>query len=481
MNKAYILLLTATISTAICSHGQVEGGNFQEFRKAMLNDFGSYRKSVLDNYASFLEGIWRDYECFRGEQRETFPKPTCPPVAVTPDKRPPVTVPPKNVAPSEVAKEPQNIQPHTFEKYFEFSFYGIQTRVPNVEIPDLPGIHDTKDFANCWRKLASKDVTLCAVKELRATADTLGLNDYLTFEFVQSWAEAVYKDAPRTCKASLTHYILNNMGYDVRLALTSNYDPILLIPCEQQVYGKAFLRIGSQRYYVFGTNTDLGNTVISTCDIPVSQHTGRVMDLRLKPLNLPYRPHHYSITHGSIKIEGDVNANIFPILYHYPQMSIADYAVSEIDPALRKSIVRQIRDQLFQQQPREKVNSLLQFVQNGFTYATDQTAHGFEKPYFFEEMLYYAACDCEDRALFYSYLLNKAFDLDCHIIHYPGHESVAVRLEDGIEGDHYIHDGAYFYVSDPTYIGATTGMCMPDFRHVTPEIDYKYTNLSNKN
>ena len=62
-------------------------------------------------------------------------------------------------------------------------------------------------------------------------------------------------------------------------------------------------------------------------------------------------------------------------------------------------------------------------------------------------------------------------NLDCHLVKYPGHECVAVRLTCPIEGSGYIYKGAYYSISDPTYVGAMTGMCMPDYLHEKPVIE----------
>ena len=34
-----------------------------------------------------------------------------------------------------------------------------------------------------------------------------------------------------------------------------------------------------------------------------------------------------------------------------------------------------------------------------------------------------------------------------------------------------IYKGAYYSISDPTYVGAMTGMCMPDYLHEKPVIE----------
>ena len=84
-------------------------------------------------------------------------------------------------------------------------------------------------------------------------------------------------------------------------------------------------------------------------------------------------------------------------------------------------------------------------------------------------------CDCEDRSIFYAYLVHEILGLDVLLIGYPGHECTAVALSvvpQNATGLKY-RDKVY-YVCDPTYIGADIGMCMPDYMNACPEIEEWY-------
>ena len=113
---------------------------------------------------------------------------------------------------------------------------------------------------------------------------------------------------------------------------------------------------------------------------------------------------------------------------------------------------------------------MLQFIQS-FAYATDNEQFGYEKPFFIEEILYYPKCDCEDRSIFYYFLVTKLLGNSVHLVSYPNHECTAVNFSQQLNVDSYIYQGKQYVICDPTYIGATIGMCMPDFRNVKPEID----------
>lgn len=163
-----------------------------------------------------------------------------------------------------------------------------------------------------------------------------------------------------------------------------------------------------------------------------------------------------------------------PILYHYPQMPVGDFAQSNIQPELRAQLVGQVKEQLKDMSGDEGVAALLKFMHTVFQYSTDEDFHGFEKPYFLEETLYYPKNDCEDRAIFYSYFLWNALGRESQLVCFPGHETVTVRMDGPITGTSYDYQDIKFYISDPTYLGSKTGQVMPSYRHTPPEIDYTF-------
>lgn len=173
---------------------------------------------------------------------------------------------------------------------------------------------------------------------------------------------------------------------------------------------------------------------------PTDRDLGRNVDLIINDLRLPEKMKEFDLQQGQLHITGTYNENLMPVLYKYPQMATEDFATSVVSPQTRADIVKQFKIQLAGKSELEAVNALLRFTQSAFRYATDDAFHGFEKPYFFEEMLHYAKCDCEDRSIFYTYLLWNVLGVENHLIAYPGHESASVCLSEPIGGDNYTHN-----------------------------------------
>lgn len=492
LHKKAILFFWAIAGT--CSAVAQNTSSFHEFRKGIFNDYANFRNSILENYDKFLENAWSEYDSFRGESSYPVPKPSVAPrIADIPSMTDPLadrpvaeTVPAAPALPEiqETAPDiPENVRPvssggRPAAEQFKFPFFGMEMQIPFIEFNIAGRMSHTRDYATQWRNLEKNDIASQVLPYIEELCGRYTLNDYLTYELLSAYVHSRFAAADISSRMSLVHYLLAHMGYDVRIAVNGSGYPLILIPFQQDVYARPYLILDSRKYYVFADGKlDMNrpeNMRISTCDLPANTRAGNIMDLKLNGLNLPYEPYHYDIAYENLHIRGEVNKNIFPVLYNYPQMPTADFARSEVCPDVRRSIVEQLTPQLRGMSQTESVDALLKFVQ-GFDYATDEDFHGFEKPYFFEEMLFYPKCDCEDRAIFYTYLLWNVLGVENHLICYPGHESAAVNLSEDIRGDAYEYKGRWFYISDPTYIGASTGMCMPMFANKAPQIDYVYT------
>lgn len=485
-----IAILSVTPFLGISGQGKSSqqnpaSGSFADFRKGLLEDYNKFRNSILEDYDRFLEAAWDDYQQIRGAERYEAPKPKVAPSIPTgePEKIAPVSLPKPTTVPIDepsqkskpVDKEPVTTPAVPAGEPYTFPFYGMDMKITDKPLKLGRRLSSTNDFADQWRSFSGEKAE-SLIPAFKNLAEECGLNDYLTFRLMRSYIASRYPDAHPTSKVALEHYLLCNMGYDVRLALDDRGTPLLLIPFSQSVYAIPFLMMGNRKYYVFQPDGSQPHqdARISTCRLPSDTDPGRPMDLRIDALTLPEKPKDFALSFGDITLTGKVNENLMNVVYHYPQMSTGDFAVSQLSPSLRADLVNQLKQQLGGLNEREAVDKLLQFTQSAFEYATDQDFHGFEKPYFLEEILYYPKCDCEDRSIFYTYMLWNVLGVENHLLAYPGHESASVHIDTPVKGDSYEWEGKTYYISDPTYIGAVTGMCMPMFSSVRPDIDHIY-------
>lgn len=507
-------ILTAISLLAFCAGASAQTSNdrkqsFAEYRKSLLNNYQQYRSQVLENYAQFLSGIWDDFNKFKGEERDSVPKPQTQPIvfeeipydrpAMLPDQKPqpdpmpqvpatkpkpkpkpkeetkPVVIPKQDPEPVPVPKPVPADEPSSPK--FNFDFYGMNIAVPEITVRIKESLSSPKEYGQQWEKLAKGGIAVKIADNLDKKAKEMALNPYLTYVMVKNWVDASYPACKATSRMSMTHFLLANMGFDVRISVTGNGEPVLLMPSQQTIYSRPYLMIDNRRYYIFPDNDGSLASLdfrFSTCRLPKDADLGKMLDLQIHNINLPYKAKPYAVEYGGMRLEGEVNANLQPVLKKYPHMDMSNYSESMVDKNFRDDIVKQVSAQLEGLDQTTAVNKLLQFIQKGFAYATDHAYHGYEKPYFFEEMMLYDKCDCEDRAIFYTYLLWNALGVKNNMINYPGHESVGVCLDTPVEGTNYVNRGETYFISDPTYIGSRTGQCMPSYEKTQPRVDYEY-------
>ena len=507
---------------------------FEEFRRGLMDDFSSFRNRILEHYADFLDGEWHEYESLEPTEKYSAPKLDVMPVAdaveieegseqkkelmlslgfsdvnvadLQPKADPDLLKWMRmsenlyNATPAEPkdkgttdpmprpsllaeAEEGDIVTENGFLAGYNgeiFNFYGMEFGLPNVKFDIMPQIEKSGQFAEQWRHIDAQKPAEKLAQAVRKIQELTGMSDYLIFEMLMAYADGKFPEANDAAKMALVHYLLANMEYNVRIALDDNGNPFMMIPFTEEVFGRGRVRIGEDTYYLFSTpgRPHVRREGFHTATLP-NENLGRKFNLRMNGLNLPMNPYHYSFEHEGLTIEGDLNQNIIPMLYRYPQMDTSGFASSMLSKDVRDDVVRQIQLQLGNMDPLQAADKLLAMIQYGFPYQTDDKNHGFEKPYFFEEILFYPKSDCEDRAVFYSYLLYNALGLEADLIAYPNHEAAALRADKVWGGDtHYVKVNGKYFISDPTYCGGPTGSCMPRFRDVQPKVDLSYTSES---
>ncbi len=479
MRKYFFILLLYSSSMM----AQNINSDYHAFRKGVLGSYDSFRKTVLEEYAKYLQGVWDEYEQFRGIKRDKEPKPSIAPKAdIKPQDVSPVmslpTVKPTvqpTTAPTDNPIPVKPITPSTLPN-MSFPFYGMKLSTILCHVQTIVGI-EHQAIAKVWNAYQQDRVMKDVIRSLQSLAMAYGLNDWFTFELVRNYTEASCKN-PES-KTVLQHFLLVNMGYDVRLASCGN-QLLLLVPFNQQVYERSYLVIDGKKYYAFydDSTSMVQNAGVYTCRLPDETDKGRNIDLTIKGGNLGIKTgvaYRFSLSDGKISLQGSIDAGTMEAIRHYPQMDIPFYAMSTIDSNFRQSLLAQVNEQIRDCSEREAVGRILHFVQYAFDYATDGEQHGYEKPYFIEENFYYPKNDCEDRAILFAFLVRNVLGLDVHLVQYPGHECTAVNFSTSqMNGDGYMYKGKVFYICDPTFIGASIGQCMPDYRNVKPTVELWY-------
>jgi len=494
---------------------------FQQARQGMMDDYNKFRNTILTDYDKYMQGVWKEYKKFKGDIRSQVPKPKTPPTYTEP-KQPekPVNVKPKMPVSPIAPKVRPTIDPVNKPKLpevkpdipdIEYTGSGIELplmpavsaipvmpALPNIGHVKVPVSKQTIDVDYYGENIQFQKAILLAKKDIASTNDVvaywktlkksdlkevtqafatesrkMGLSDWASAMLVEKYINAVMPNASQNEKVVAAQYVLVNCGYNIRLGM-NDHQVAMLVPYAEHVFEKSYINIDGKKYYIYPNIDDSG--AFRTCDLPKDAELGKDMELRFTGktvIGSGTKPFSYEA--AGITLKGEVPTGIMPMLDEYPVIDIPTVASSVVDKKFRNEVVEQIRTQVAGLDEQDAANRILRFIQKGFPYATDDEQFKREKYFYFEETLYYPLCDCEDRAIFYAYLVHEILGLDVHLIQFPGHECTAVAFNQPVaNGTSYEYKGKTYYICDPTYIGAKIGRCMPSYAKESPQIEVWY-------
>ena len=288
------------------------------------------------------------------------------------------------------------------------------------------------------------------------------LNDWGVFLFVKTAAEALCNDE-NSCIV-MQQFLLNELGYRAKMARRGDRNQLLLfVATDCMVYGHPyFTKEGLNYYNINGTEACtfyMCNQDSKKAKTPVAMRLNNV-----PALNSGVVSRQRTNKAGNVSVSINVSKSLMDFYASMPQCDYGVYAKAPVAGSLAQEVLGTLRPLVQGKSEVDAANLLLNFVQTGFKYATDEEQFGFEKPFFVEELFYYPACDCEDRSVLFGWLVRELLGLDVVYLDYPNHIATAVQFKGDVKGDFLTVDGKRYTVCDPTYIGASIGMTMPNLR-----------------
>ncbi len=445
---------------------------FQKFSDKNNEMFDNYVKGIDEDFAKHLSNIWKKYELEKAIKHDSTPEPIVVP-KIDPRKKDNnkvdiVVVDTTSIEPIVEETQPQapNIQ-KTEEENFETnavqtSFFGanLSYKYDKNFVTSIGKDVNQKSIAAFWEAMC-KTNHYHLVNQLLETKVELNLPDYGYYLLVNDVAKKIASSSENAEKL-ITWFILSKSRYKIKLGIADN-KLFMLLGSLDAIYSKTYYVFGGAKFYVMDANP----TSISTYD---EDYPDAVLtfDFNInRPLNLPAKIVDKTITfeynEKKIQVKVKFNKNLIDFYEYYPigdPRIFFDAAVSNVS---KESLVEGLRPLIKGKSELDAANLILSFVQNGFEYKTDPEQFGREKYNFPEETLFYPFCDCDDRAVFFTFLIRELLDLKTVGVGYPGHLSCAINFREDVNGDAFTYRNEKYVISDPTYINAPVGMCMPDF------------------
>lgn len=454
----------------------LNGQTFEEFKNQVNTDYKEFREKTIQSFNEQVEKTdkaFADYLVSNFEEHAlTYfrPEPENKPEAV-PSYNGQINPVEEQIRISAGDNQINNNEPvlpivkKTEEVNFEkrkidFDFFGseIETNCDTRLIISGKTSWSPEAISDSWTELSKANYNHI-IEQFHYYQQVLNLNDWAYYLLVSNFSKQLYP-SDQDMQNLLSWFLLSRSGYKTRIAF-DNDKLYLLLSSVYPVQGD-YIRLNNTRYYLLSGHAE--NIQTYEKDTP---QTDRIFDFSIKkPLNFAE-----SIVNKNFKFDFDGKEYQVDLSYNknlidfYSTLALSDidlYFNSLAGTTLKHSVHEAFGPLIQGKNTTEAANLLLRFTQQAFPYQTDQQAFGVEKYMFPEELLHYASADCEDRAVFYAYLVKTLLKLDIKGVEFPGHIATAIHFTDNPPGEYIRYNGKQYVIADPTYIGAPIGMLMPD-------------------
>ncbi len=454
--------------------------NFYFFKAQINNEFEEYKKNEAKAYqdfkdkenkefANFLKQRWLPVTSKKGLPEPIKPTPLVIPVNIPkaieqPNKDNLPLIKPELKGIEFKPEPPPIVLSDNFESKKSIDFYNTPLSIGfDSTILQNVGSISENGLSNYWDLMCKKNYSKF-IKEIDTIANGLNLNDWGKYLLIKKISEQLHQN--KNDQICFQFFILNQLGFDSKVA-KSDDGFVLLLPTEEIVYGISYIPMNGKKYYVINSNGSsfyTFNKSFSSKNKSISFISNKALTI-----NINLKQKMFKHKNGNF-IVIDYNDNAINYLNDFPQAELSiffNYPVSEVT---ENSILIGLKPQLVGMNELDAVNFLLSFLHYSFEYKTDDQQFGHEKWFYPEHLFFYPFSDCEDRSVLFAYLVKTLLNLEVIGLNYENHVSTAVLFNGNVKGDKIIYKNKSYLACDPTFVGASAGMSMPQFINATPKI-----------
>ncbi|MFA9392840.1 MAG: hypothetical protein ACERKD_23735 [Prolixibacteraceae bacterium] len=503
MNKLSVLtigcIFLINVSFAQSFESMMQKGNsmLQDLDQSSADKMNALTAEFIDfvekndkEFAARLKREWKPFQPQLAIEAPVFPGPDEIPVYQSNTNVPLSPLVPKMAAVPPMKMDSEGVRPlkrkvindQPSVKSSSFPFFNTVVKISydaNLVANQFDDVNP-KSLAQVWDKLSNVDY-VSITEQLNQYKNLLGLNDWGYYELCEAFAKSIKPDKNYLL---IQWYLLVRSGYDFRLGY-SNGEFVPLLPSLQRLYAKSFITINGISYYVMDRETQEINTLDEgypganrIFDFSISQSLNFPEQLSTRTLTFNFDNRTYNLDIVYDKSWVDYYAK-------YPLTELHVYFDAPVSEAFKTSLSTQVKPILESLGADQSIEFLLSLTQQAFNYQTDRQQFGKEKFFFAEESLSFPYCDCEDRSIFFSYIIDLLVGKEVIAVEYPGHVATAIETFDNARGRTFKYDSKTFVIADPTFVGAPIGAEMPQFSNSNVQIiplmnRSAYANLKQK-
>ncbi len=455
MKTKIIVILTFLAFTSVKAQNIKD--DFEAFKNMQSELYLTFKAKNDSLFAEFIKSNWKSVGLEVPLEKKEF-KPKLQPEA--PDSIPRFI---KHTVKNQQSQTLKKIRSPEYEKlnYYpeellstELDFFGIDL---NIKYSDkifitIENEWDNTELAYFYVRV-SKTPIISLVKRLNNIREKYALPDYGFYLLVKKFIENTVVD--KNLHTPYVWYILKSSYLSAKIGLVDT-KPILIFGSDTQLYNHSYFTEGSVNYFVIG---EVEGDLFTYPDRDTDENNP--FSFTHESIKLPMKSGIREITIGSQQHKLVYNVNTADLLSNFPLVKIENYANSSIQNETRNSLIKAFWPTLKNMTKQQRVQFLLEMVQDAFSYKSDLDQFKAEKIMYLDEFLHYPFSDCDDRSVFFAYLTELFASLETVLVTFPKHVAVGVNMPPPVQGEHFDYKTKRFTFCDPTYLGAPIGAVIP--------------------
>lgn len=305
------------------------------------------------------------------------------------------------------------------------------------------------------------------IDQLLTFRDRLGLNEWGYFKLLKIASEALYPN-DETGATLLTWGLMVHSGYDVKIGY-NQLGISVLYKTTNKIYGVPYVKINNAEYYI--------DQPISSFPIKsyVPQHRGASGAIHLnvsQSLNFQGEIETKKIAFSWDKKLYEFNLKYNPevtrFLEEYPQTDPEILFGAPFTQLALESIQKQLKPVIAGMKKEAGAAFLQQFVQKSFAYRPYNDLYGYDRFMFPEELLFKDESNDKGKALLYAWMISHLLNQKAALVEFPGFYSVAISMDQPMDGDNFLLNGRKYTIADPTFDNAPLGLLMKEYYPLQP-------------
>ncbi|SDD82093.1 hypothetical protein [Niabella drilacis] len=372
-------------------------------------------------------------------------------------------------------------------KTVQFLFYGDsiqfacnETQLVTIDEHTLSGA----SILSFYTAIRQKDYSgvLAALKKYETEE---GADNWLYYQLVRAVVQQISPKEQNYIRYTLYKwYFMLLSGFDPMLSINGGR-LLFYIQSDENIYNIPYrMKQGKQyiclNYHDYGSNIDFEKTPFNEVALPVPQNNRsfsyKVTRLpRFETTDYVTKELKLTIYNQDYDYHIKVNPKIKNLFANYPTVDYSTYFSIPVSNATHASLIPMLKKELRGLSIKNGVDYLMRFTRYAFPFEEDTRQFGQEKRLTPEQTLLYNGSDCEDRVLFFFYLVKELYNRPMIVLVYPQHVTIAVKLEKPV-GTSILFNGEQYSVCEPTpqKEDIPMGKLLPQLKNEHYEVAYAY-------